>query len=306
MTRARLLKYFILVILGFCSSSFLRESVAAAQKPRIKIIASIFPLMEFAGEVAAERGEVSLLLPPGAGVHTWQPRASDIMRLAAADLFIYVGAGLEPWIPDLLKSISPQKFKILAVADFLPLEEKKESGQEEDDPHVWLDFGLDRMIVSRVAETLSEIDPAGASLFRRNAATYNEKLRKLDEHFSQSLGQCRHRTFLLAGHAAFGYLARRYHLVQLSLYGLSPDAEPTPRRLLDTIVWARGHTIKTVYMEANTSDRMAKVLAREIQAGILVLNPGANLNKKEWDSGLTFFDIMEENLKNLKKGLICD
>jgi ABC-type Zn uptake system ZnuABC Zn-binding protein ZnuA len=51
---------------------------------------------------------------------------------------------------------------------------------------------------------------------------------------------------------------------------------------------------------------MAKVLAREIQAEIRVLNPGANLNKKEWDSRLTFFDIMEENLKNLKKGLICD
>jgi zinc transport system substrate-binding protein len=228
------------------------------------------------------------------------------MRLSAADLFIYVGAGLEPWIPDLLKSISSKKLKILAVAEFLPLEKKKEAGREEDDPHVWLDFGLDQMIVSRVAETLSEIDPAHASFYRTGAAEYNEKLQKLDEHFSQSLGQCRHQTFLLAGHAAFGYLARRYHLGQLSLYGLSPDAEPTPRRLIDTIQWARGHTIKTVYMEANTSDKMAKVLAGEIQAEIRVLNPGANLNKKEWDSRLTFFDIMEENLKNLKKGLICD
>jgi len=299
-------KYFILLIFSLCQSLAFPRSGDGAQSIKIKIMASVFPLMEFAGAVAGEKGEVNLLLPPGAGVHTWQPRASDIVRLSSVDLFIYGGAGLEPWLPDLLKSISSKNLKILAVAEFLPLEKSNEAGKEAIDPHVWLDFELDQMIVSRIAETLSEIDPSHASVYRAGAAAYNKKLKNLDEHFSVSFSHCRQKTILLGGHAAFGYLARRYNLEQLSLYGLSPDAEPTPSRLMDIIQWAKKRNIKAVYMEANTSAKMAKVLAKEIQAELLVLNPGANLNKKEWTAGLTFIDIMEENLKNLKKGLICD
>ncbi len=306
MNRAERFKYVVLLIFSLCSSLTFPQSSDGVQNIKIKIIASVFPLMEFAGAVAGERGEVSLLLPPGAGVHTWQPRASDILRLSSADLFIYVGAGLEPWIPDLLKSISSKKLRILAVAEFLPLNGQQKDGKDGVDPHVWLDFELDRLIVNRIAGTLSGIDPAHASSYRAGATQYDENLKKLDEHYSMSLNHCRQKTILVGGHAAFGYLAKRYNLEQISLYGLSPDAEPTPSRLMDTIQWARDHNIKAVFIEANTSAKMAKVLAKEIQAELLVLNPGANLNKKEWNSGLTFFDIMEENLKNLKKGLICD
>src|SRR4030042_4157243 len=96
--------------------------IPASLRPApLKIVTTIFPLREFAKEIAAERGEVSLLLPPGAGVHTWQPRASDILRLSSADLFIQVGAGLGPWVHHLLKSISSPKLRVLAVADSLPL-----------------------------------------------------------------------------------------------------------------------------------------------------------------------------------------
>jgi zinc transport system substrate-binding protein len=299
-------KYLVLLIFSLCLNMAAPQNSDRAQNIKIKIIASVFPLMEFARAVAGERGEVSLLLPPGAGVHTWQPRASDITRLSSADLFIYMGAGLEPWIPDLLKSISSKKLKILSVARFLPLDNQKKSVKDGVDPHAWLDFELDQMIISRIAETLSEIDPSRASVYRAGAAQYNEKLKKLDENFSMSLNRCQQKTILLGGHAAFGYLARKYNLEQLSLYGLSPDAEPTPSRLMDTIKWARDHNVRAVYIEANSSAKMAKVLAKEIQAELLVLNPGANLNKKEWAAGLTFFDIMEENLKNLKRGLICD
>jgi zinc transport system substrate-binding protein len=299
-------KYLTLMIFCLCLNLAVPQNSDAAQNAKIKIVVSIFPLMEFAGAVAGERGEASLLLPPGAGVHTWQPRASDIRRLSSADLFIYVGAGLEPWIPDLLRSISSKKLKILAVAEFLPLEQKNEAAKGAIDPHVWLDFELDQIIVNRTAETLSEIDSSHASYYRLAAAEYGEKLKKLDEHFSTGLSQCRQKAILLGGHAAFGYLARRYNLQERSLYGLSPDAEPSPSRFMETIQWARKQNVKAVYMEANSSAKMARVLAKEIQAELLVLHSGENLSKKEWASGLTFFDIMEENLKNLKKGLICD
>jgi zinc transport system substrate-binding protein len=259
--------------------------IPASPRPApLKIVTSIFPLREFAKEIAADRGEVSLLLPPGAGVHTWQPRASDILRLSSADLFIQVGAGLEPWIHDLLKSISSPRLRVLAVADSLPLDEHwdEEDRKKEPDPHVWLDFGLDMVIADLIAAKLTEIDPLSASFFQAGAAR------------------------VIGGHAAFGYLAKRYGLEQLSLSGLSPDAEPLPSRLMSAIAWGKEHKVRAVFTEANANPQMAGVLAKELRAEVLVLHPGGNLNKKEWESGRSFFDIMEENLVNLKRGLSCE
>jgi zinc transport system substrate-binding protein len=290
-------------VLAICCGA----SAAAGNEaePKIRIVASVFPLQEFARAVAGEYGDVSLLLPPGAGVHTWQPRASDIIRLSTADLFIYIGAGLEPWLDDVLRSLTSSRLRVLVVMDSLSLPgpEKKE---HEEDPHIWLDLGIDRSIVSLLARTLGQIAPAQAIFFAANAERYAEKLEKIEEQFSTVLSRCRQRTILLGGHAAFGYLAARYGLEQKSLSGLSPDAEPTPGRLMEAIKWAKQNGVRAVFREANANDKMARLLAKEIGAELLVLHPGANLSKKEWSSGLTFLDIMARNLDNLKRGLGCD
>jgi zinc transport system substrate-binding protein len=194
------------------------------------------------------------------------------------------------------------------VADSLPLEEHphSEDGAMEIDPHVWLDFGLDMKIADRIAARLAEIDPPGAAVFQAGAARLKAKLQNLDAAYIQGLGRCAGKDLIIGGHAAFGYLAKRYGLRALSLSGLSPDAEPRPRRLMEAVAWGKQHNIQAVFMEANASSRMAEMLARELRAEILVLHAGANLNKKEWESGRSFFDIMEENLVNLKKGLACE
>lgn len=274
----------------------------------LKIVTTIFPLREFAKEISADRGEVSLLLPPGAGVHTWQPRASDIVRLSSADLFIQVGAGLEPWIHDLLKSVSSPKLRVLAVADSLPLEKHfdGEEGKTGLDPHVWLDFGLDMQIADLIAAELGGIDPSSSPLFKAEAARLKGKLQKLDAAYSQGLRRCSSTALIIGGHAAFGYLAKRYGLEQISLLGLSPDAEALPSRLLSAMVWGKEHNVRAVFTEANASPKMAQLLAKELRAEVLVLHTAANLNKKEWESGRSFFDIMEENLLTLKKGLACE
>lgn len=290
---------FLAVCLGASASADMEA------QPKIKIVASIFPLQEFAREVAGEHGDISLLLPPGAGVHTWQPRPSDIIRLSAADLFIYIGGGLEPWINDVLRSLSSSRPRVLVVMDSLPLT-RPDNKEHNEDAHIWLDLGIDREIVSLLARTLGQIAPAKAAAFEDNANRYSEKLRQIEEQYAGTLGHCGQRTFLLGGHAAFGYLAAKFGLEQKAVSGLSPDAEPTPGRLMEAIQWAKMNGIRAVFREANANDKMARLLAEEIGAEILVLHPGANLSKREWTSGLTFLDIMARNLDNLKRGLGCD
>ena len=297
--------FFILVIFGFQA-----QDLDAAKK--INIVTSVFPLLEFAGAVSGERGEVSLLLPPGAEIHTWRPRPSDIIRLSSADLFIYVGADLEPWLHDLLKSVRNPNLRVLEASRGIPLIDEEdivhsvhERNHEVQDPHIWLDFKNDQRIVDKIAAVLSEMDPEGSLVFKRNAFIYKEKLRILDQKFKDGLMDCVHRTIILAGHGAFGYIARSYNLRQISLYGLSPDSRPTPKKLIKVVELAKKYRIKVIFFEIRVRDELAKVLAEEIGARTLVLNPGANLTKEQLKSGKTFFDIMEANLENLKDGLDC-
>ncbi len=297
--------FLILVIFGFQA-----QDLDAAKK--IRVVTSVFPLLEFAGGVSGERGEVSLLLPPGAEIHTWQPRPSDIIRLSSADLFIYIGADLEPWLHDLLRSVRNPSLRVLEASRGITLIDEEgivhnahEHEHGAHDPHIWLDFKNDQRIVDKIAAVLSELDPEGSSVFKRNAIIYKEKLQKLDQKFKDGLKDCVHRTIILGGHAAFGYLARSYNLRQISLYGLSPDSRPTPKKLIKVVELAKKYRIKVIFFEIRVRDELAKVLAEEVGARTLVLNPGANLTKEQLKSGKTFFDIMEANLENLKDGLNC-
>lgn len=307
-------------MLLFGSCTFLHSAMPPAVKnlEKIKIVSSVFPLFEFTRAVAGERGEIELLLPPGAEIHTWQPRPSDVIKILEADLFVCVGADLEPWIHDLLESSGNAKLRVLRATDELSLIEgkahehghKHEQGSEPDhgarDPHIWLDFHLDQIVIDKLVQVLSDIRPEDAPLFAARGRTYKDDLHLLDEKFYRQLSNCRQKTFVVGGHAAFGYLARRYGLQQISLYGLSPDSQPTPREMVEVVEMAREHNIRVIYFEQNVNDDLAKVIAKEIGAQTLVLNPAANLSRTQLRSGVSFFDIMEMNLNNLREGLECE
>ncbi|HOC39409.1 MAG TPA: zinc ABC transporter substrate-binding protein, partial [Thermodesulfobacteriota bacterium] len=109
----------------------------------------------------------------------------------------------------------------------------------------------------------------------------------------------------VGGHAAFAYLAERYGLQQIPLYGLSPNAEPSPKKMAELIDTAKRHQVKVIYFEQLVSDRLAKVIAREVGAETLALNNGANLTKEDIRAGTTFIHIMESNLEHLRYGLEC-
>ena len=269
----------------------------AAEPGRLKVVASIFPLREFAREVAGGRAEVSLFLPPGAEIHNWQPSARQVLNLGQTGLFIFMGARLEPWAEE----IARQRLR----SGLMVLEASRGAKLLGNDPHLWLDFDQDRAIVERIRESLIELDPEGADLYRRNASSFLEKLRKMDEKYRSALSTCGTRTLVLGGHAAFGYLAARYGLIQVSLYGLSPDSEPTPRHLLSVAGTIKDHDVRAVFFEAAVNPKLARRLAEETGAEALPLNDGTDITAEQLAAGRTFLDIMDDNLKSLKHGLRC-
>lgn len=308
--------FVVLSVLAVLSSS----SPAALTAPaRVRVVATIMPLADFARAVAGDRAEVRTLVPPGTSVHVWQPRPSDVRDISDCDLVIYIGRGLEPWLKSFLAAEPPNGRKPLALEAGKGVEliaGDDDHGHEEGgtvhhdeheagDPHIWLDLGLDAGIVGRIAAALSALDPAGSAAYEANARVYIGRLNELDALFAKELSPCRGRTFVVAGHAAFGYLARRYGLVQKSLYGLSPDAQLSPKVMMEAVDFCRRNHVGAVFYENSVPDGAARTLAEETGARILVLKPGHGLSSRDLAGGLDFIDIMKENLASLKDGLNC-
>ncbi len=291
----------IICFISFCYFIFGAATNFSFGQGQIKVMASIFPLQEFAQEVGGPQAEVTLLLPPGLEPHTWEPKPSDVLKIAQADIFIYIGQAMEPWTDKVAKAAAGKKLILLDLMRRLALAEKG----PKTDPHIWLDFALDLKIIELIAGAFSKINPAQAAYFRKNAHSYQERLKELDQKYQKVLATCRQRSLILAGHAAFGYLGQRYGLQQIALSGINPNAEPTPKKMAEIIALTRREKTGFIFAEEMVNPRLAKALAKEAGVQILLLNPGANLTKKQWAEKVTFLDLMEKNLENLRKGLAC-
>ena len=257
-----------------------------------------------------------LLLPPGVDPHSWEPKPSDIVELSRADIFLYTGQRMEPWAGSFAGTIRKEGTVVAGVMDSLGFSQPDENFGPEgvvaggldhaEDPHFWLNLSLSARTVEMIGELLAKNDPGNKENYLTEAMEYGLKLLQLDETFKIGLKDCKSRLLVTGGHAAFGHLARRYNLEQVSVYGLSPDAEPSPRHLAGIVQLVKEKKIQTVFSEELMNPRMAQVLSRETGTKVLVLNPAGNLTAEQWQRGITFLDIMESNLETLREGLNCE
>jgi zinc transport system substrate-binding protein len=160
-------------------------------------------------------------------------------------------------------------------------------------------------MVDNILEGLVRQDPENKVMYTQNAAAYKVKLQSLDENFKHGLSACRTNAFIHGGHFAFNYLASRYNLHYISAYGISPNAEPTPGKIIDLKKSIREHNIKYVFYEELITPRIANVLNKETGVRLLKLNGAHNISKDDLENGKTFIGLMEDNLNNLKVGLEC-
>jgi zinc transport system substrate-binding protein len=274
------------------------------------VIASFYPLYEFARQIANGHADVMPLVPPGVEPHDWEPAPQDLKRIREARLFIYNGAGLEPWVDKLSDAAGgPMTSMVRATEgiDLLPGAPSAGTGPkvgDRPDPHVWLDPVLARSMVERIRAALARQDPAHASAYTANARAFTAALEKLHEDFATGLRECERRE-TVTSHAAFAYLARRYRLTVVPIMGLAPDSEPTPAQLASVARFAREKKVKYIFFEALVSPRLAETLAREIGAQTLVFDPIEGMTREQETAGKGYVARMEDNLRNLRLALGC-
>ncbi|MBF0320167.1 MAG: zinc ABC transporter substrate-binding protein [Nitrospirae bacterium] len=266
----------------------------------IKATASIYPLAHFARQVGGSLTDVETITPTGVEPHEYDPAPKDIRRIYSSRVFIYNGAGLEPWAERIAPLLHKQD--ILTVKATTGITLAVTNGQP--DPHVWLDPVLAQKLIETICKSFIKADPKNEHAYRSNADGYINKLRALDEKFRDGLKSCKTRK-IVSSHAAFTYLAARYDLKTLVLSGLPPSEEPSPRRLGEIVKIARAEGIKYIFFASLTSPKIAGTVAREIGAATLVLNPCEGLTPSDVASGRDYISIMEDNLRNLRIALSC-
>ena len=291
---ARLVSLLAALILAGCRQS-------PAPEGKLLVVASFYPMYEFARQVAADRAQVISLVPPGVHGHDWEPSPQDVAQVRHARVFVYNGAGFEPWVDKLLSESAASSTVVVAASAGLAV---ARAGGEGMDPHVWLDPLLARREVDAIRDALERSDPVGKPAYAANASAYGEKLAALDARFDAGLRDCARRDVVVS-HAAFGYLTRRYRLTQIAVTGLAPQAEPSPAALAAIVRTARERHVTAIFLEPLVSPRLAETLAREVGVRLLTLNPVEGVTKQEAIDGVGYIELMGKNLESLREGLGC-
>jgi len=259
--------------------------------------------------IGADQAEVTLLLPPGAEAHSFEPKPSDIVKVGEADVFVYTGKFMEPWAAGVVEAAGSGRLIVVDASRGTKMIPGVFHDVDEPpgslDPHIWLDFDNAKQMVRNIVDALETKDSANRALYERRAGDYSRELTTLDSAYRTTLASCTTREIVYGGHYAFGYMAARYGLKYFAAQGVSPDAEPTAQDLARLVEQIKKDKVKYVFYEELTSPKIAQTIAGETDAKLLLLNAAHNVTKDQLEQGLTFFDILRADLANLKIGLEC-
>ena len=264
----------------------------------VRVVASFYPIAEFARNVGGELVDVSTITPPGAEPHDYEPTPRQVAEIYGADLVLYNGNGMDAWAERLAPELRAQGVPSAMMSAAI-------SGDAiGTDPHFWLDPNLAAAEVRLIRDTLSEIDPADAAAYARNASSYLSDLARLNADYASGLAWCEVRT-VIASHSVFAYLSARYGFDAVAIAGMSPEQEPSAGRLSEIAALAKEKNVRAIFFETLASPKLSQTLANEIGAAALVFNPLEGLTSEESAAGETYLSVMRTNLENLKTGMVC-
>lgn len=274
---------------------------------KLKVVTTLFPIYDFAKNIGKDKIEVMLLLPPGVEAHSFELTPGDVIEINQADILIYTNKFMEPWISDIIKGVTNKNLLIVNTSEDIKLIPAVFHDADEPagsmDPHIWLDFDNAKMMVNSIAKAFIDKDTSNKAFYEKNAIDYNQLLADLDKDYKSTIISCKLKKIIYAGHYAFGYLAKRYGLDYIAAQGISPDSEPTARDLAVLIDQINKDNIKYVFYEELASPRIAEMLSKETNTDLLLLNAAHNISKEQLEKGISFTEIMKNNLNNLKIGL---
>jgi ABC-type metal ion transport system, periplasmic component/surface adhesin len=322
----RLFISLVAIIIAFTAVSC--SSGKTSGNKELKIVCTIFPIYDWVHEILGESAsdaDLTMLLDNGVDLHSYQPTADDLVKIASCDMFIYVGGESDKWVSDALAGATNKDMVVINLLDVLGdkvMEEKVIEGMqsEEDktdsegsdegpeyDEHVWLSLKNAEILCSYIAEKLDNINPDGKSVYDANLSGYTDKLKKLDGEYADAVGSAKRDTLLFADRFPFRYLVDDYGLNYYAAFvGCSAETEAS----FETIAFLAAKVDElglTSVMTIEGSDhKIAQTVIENTKnkdQQILTLNSLQSVTSADIEAGETYLAIMQSNLETLKIAL---
>ncbi len=296
---------------------------AFAEGKKLSVVTTIFPIYDWVREIAKGSDvEITMLLDTGVDLHSYQPTAQDILKIASCDVFAYVGGESDDWVEGALAGAPNPDRTVVNLLEALgddivaeELVEGMETKAEEDeddeaveyDEHVWLSLRNAQKLVKALADALSQADPARAETYAANADAYVEKLAALDAEYAAARAGADFDTILFGDRFPFRYLADDYGLSYYAAFaGCSAESEAG----FETIVFLAGKVdelgLTTVLTIEGTNHRIAETIVENTEAKeakVLSLDSMQSVTAGDVKNGTTYLDAMEGNLDALRQAL---
>lgn len=301
-----------LLAAGLLCALLLAACAPAAPEPdpgKPHVVAAIFPAYDFARAAAGDLAEVTLLLPPGAESHSYEPTPADILAVRDCDLFFYLGGESDAWVDGILETVRPGG-KVLRMMDCVELLEEEgdhhhdHSGGEvaELDEHVWTSPENAAAITRAAGEALAELDGAHQAEYRANAGAYAGQLEELDQEFSDFFDGVSSKTMVFGDRFPLRYFAERYGLdCRAAFPGCGGQTEPSAAVIASLIDLVEAEGLSTVWYIEFSNHLVADSVAEAAGAETAMFHSCHNVAREDLEAGATYLSLMRGNLSVLKE-----
>lgn len=288
---------------------------------KIKVVCTVFPCYDWVREIAgdSENIDITYLLDDGSDLHSFQPTADDMIRIADCDVFVHIGGVSDQWVDKALENAVNKDMKVVRLMDslseFLEAGEHNHEGEEHEgeehhheesayDEHIWLSLNNAQVCVTDIAAALSAVDSGNAQTYSDRANAYNTELQLLDRSFHMMFDE-KHQTMIFGDQFPFVYFTRDYGLEHFAAFtSCSADTEASFRTITDLAEKVDELNADTIFAIENSDCNIAEAIVSNTadkSQKIAILDSIQSVNKKQIEEGYTYKSAMENNYNILKE-----
>ena len=270
----------------------------------IDVVASFSILGDMVRQVGGDRVQVTTLVGPDGDAHVYQPTPADARAVAGTKLLVVNGLGFEGWMDRLTEASGYKGRVVTATAGIVPHQmEEAEEGHGGTDPHAWQSLANARIYVRNIADGLSAVDPAGAEIYRSNAARYLKEIDAVEAQVREAIDSLPvERRKVVTSHDAFGYFSAAYGIEFHAPVGVSTEAEASAGDVASLIRQINKEEIPAVFVENVSDRRLLDQIVRETGARIGGTLYSDALSKADGPAG-TYLGMMRHNTRVLVAAL---
>lgn len=275
---------------------------------KIKITATCISCYDFARAVAGDKADISLILPPGTDIHSFEPTINDISGIQESDLFIYIGGESDTWVERVLDCV--ENVNSIKMANYVDLSHEHEHthnhkhSDHEYDEHIWTSPANAEIMINAISEALSMIDAENSHYYNANAAEYIEKINHQAALTAEVVELSRTKHIVVADRFPFKYLTDYYNLGYTAAFsGCDEDTDADLTTVIKLIETVEQKEITGVFVTELSTKNLAETVSRQTGAKIIELHSFHNISAEDFKNGITYLDVLERNRLALAEGL---